>query len=748
MLTSVTIVALSYRLFRESPAHQESSLSQRNFFVTCPKGVEYLLADELRELGLEPVRNAPAGVWVQGPLQAGYRACLWSRLANRVILHLAEVDATSGDRLYDGVMAIDWSAHLSVSGRFKVAFVGQNDAIRNTQYGAQRVKDAVVDSLRTVDGERPSIGLADPDVLISARLHRGRLQVGIDLSGESLHRREYRTEKGAAPLKENLAAALLLRSEWPAIAARGGDMVDPMCGSGTLLIEAALMATDRAPGLLRERFGFERWLGHSPEEWAALREEAEQRARSGRQACRLHFDGFDQDSSVIATARRNIERAGLGDLIRVETRAIDGFERRPDWAADGLVLTNPPYGERLSDRKALGGLYQRLGEVIKASLPGWRLAVFTGAPEIGHAIGLRSYKQYRLFNGKLPAQLLLFEVDEANATVAREVTPPGEVFPEITHPERAQMFRNRLRKNRKTLGQWARKQHLECYRLYDADMPEFALAIDVYGERLHVQEYAPPRSVDARSARERLAEALAVIPEALDLPASAMVCKQRQRQTGTQQYEKQGGSEEFFTVHEHGCLLRVNLKDYLDTGLFLDHRPVRHWIQQHARGGRFLNLFCYTGAATVHAAVGGAASSLSLDMSRTYVNWARENLALNSADPRKHRVEAMDCLAWLAEKPAASDRFDLIFMDPPTFSNSARMEGVLDIQRDHGRLIDQAMSRLAPGGLLIFSNNFRRFKLDAAVAARYQVTDVSASTIGRDFERNARIHSCWHIRHA
>lgn len=744
---SVTIVALLYRLFGEIRLYLESSLSQRNFFVTCPKGVEYLLADELKELGLEPERNAPAGVWVAGTLQAGYRACLWSRLANRVILHLAEVDATSGEHLYDGVMAIDWSAHLPVSGRFKVAFLGQNDAIRNTQYGAQRVKDAVVDSLRTPDGERPSIELADPDLLISARLHRGRLQVGIDLSGESLHRRGYRTEKGAAPVKENLAAALLLRAGWPAIAATGGDFVDPMCGSGTLLIEAAMMATDRAPGLLREHFGFERWLGHQPEEWTSLRDDAEQRAVHGLQACRLHFDGFDRDPSVIATAQRNIRRAGLDHLIRVEQRDIDAFEPNPDWSTNGLVLTNPPYGERLSDRQALGGLYQRLGEVIKASLSGWRLGVFTGVPEIGHAIGLRSYKQYRLFNGKLPAQLLLFEVTAVNATVAREVTPPGEVFPKITHPERAQMFRNRLRKNRKTLGQWARKLNLECYRLYDADMPEFALAIDVYGTQLHVQEYLPPRSVDARSARERLAEALAVIPEALDMPVGAMVCKQRQRQTGTQQYEKQGGSEEFFTVHEHGCLLRVNLKDYLDTGLFLDHRPVRYWIQQHARNVRFLNLFCYTGAATVHAAVGGAASSLSLDMSRTYVNWARDNLTLNSADPRKHRVETTDCLAWLAAKPPESERFDLIFMDPPTFSNSARMEGVLDIQRDHGTLIDQAMSRLAPGGLLVFSNNFRRFRLDDAVSARYRVEDVTATTIDRDFERNARIHACWHIHH-
>lgn len=718
-----------------------------NFFVTCPKGVEYLLADELRELGLEPVRNAPAGVWVQGPLAAGYRACLWSRLANRVILHLAEVDATSGDSLYQGAAAIDWSGHLAVDGRFKVTFVGENEAIRNTQYGAQRVKDGVVDRLRQPDGSRPSIDTENPDVIVSARLHRGQAQLGIDLSGDSLHRRGYRTEKGAAPLKENLAAALLLRADWPRIAAAGGDFVDPMCGSGTLVIEAALMALDQAPGLLRESFGLTGWQGHDEALWQSLLTEARVRAEQGRSGSLPRFIGFDQDRAVIATAWRNIQRAGLDGVVHVECRDLAEFRRQDSWSDRGLVLTNPPYGERLSERKALGGLYRLLGERVKAELPGWRMGVFTGAPEAGHAIGLRSYKQYKLYNAKLPAQLLLFEVDKASETRSRDIGAPGEVMPHIFHRERAEMLRNRLRKNRKALGQWARKQGIECYRLYDADMPEFALAIDLYRDRIHVQEYAAPKSVDERAARERLAEALAVIPEALELAPEAMVCKQRQRQAGTSQYEKQTATGEFFTVSEYGCQIRVNLKDYLDTGLFLDHRPVRHWIQQHAAGKRFLNLFCYTGVASVHAAVGGAASSLSLDMSRTYVNWARENLALNNADRRRHRVEQADCLTWLANTSSLSEQFDLIFMDPPTFSNSARMEGVLDIQRDHRQLVEQAMARLAPGGLLIFSNNFRRFRMDEALEQQFDVQEVSRETIDRDFQRNARIHRCWHIRH-
>ncbi|WP_288370487.1 bifunctional 23S rRNA (guanine(2069)-N(7))-methyltransferase RlmK/23S rRNA (guanine(2445)-N(2))-methyltransferase RlmL [uncultured Marinobacter sp.] len=722
-------------------------MSKHVFFVTCPKGVEYLLADELESFGLAQVRNAPAGVWVEGTLESGYRACLWSRLANRVMLHIAEVDARSAEELYEGVVSLDWQAHIPAAGSFRVTFLGQNEEIRNTQFGAQKVKDGIVDSIRGAGMPRPSVAPKDPDVTISARLNRGRLAVGLDLSGHSLHMRGYRTEKGLAPLKENLAAALLMRSGWPDIAAAGGDFVDPMCGSGTLLIEAALMALDIAPGRRVERFGFEKWPGHQPELWLGLRQEAERRAHEGKQKRIPAFAGFDQDSRVIDTARNNIRRAGLDDLVQVEVRPVTGFERQESWAEQGLVLTNPPYGERLSERKELAGLYQALGEVVLRELPGWRLAVFTGAPEFGKSIGLRSFKQYKLFNGKLPAQLLLFEIQPENARTPRDPAAPLQVMPRIANPERADMLRNRLKKNLKTIGQWARKQNIGCYRLYDADMPEYALAIDICEGRVHVQEYLAPKSIDEKAARERLAEAMAVIPKVLEVAPENLVCKQRQRQTGTKQYEKQAATGEYFNVHEHGCTLKVNLKDYLDTGLFLDHRPVRYWIQQHSRGKRFLNLFCYTGAATVHAAVGGASRSLSLDMSKTYVSWAQDNLALNRADARKHVVEQADCLAWLADRKTANQTFDLIFMDPPTFSNSARMAGVLDIQRDHSAMVRQCMERLSSDGLLIFSNNFRKFKLDEDLEQEFEVKEVTASTLDKDFQRNQKIHRCWHIQH-
>ena len=312
-------------------------MSKSVFFVTCPKGVEYLLADELSTFGLDTVRNAPAGVWVEGSLEGGYRACLWSRLANRVILHIDEVDANSGDQLYDGVVHMDWQQHIPVHGSFRVTFLGQNEAIRNTQYGAQRVKDGIVDRFQANGGPRPSVDAKNPDVIVSARLNRGRLSLGIDLSGHSLHMRGYRTDQGLAPLKENLAAALLMRAGWPEIAAAGGDFVDPMCGSGTLVVEAAMMALDMAPGRKQERFGFEKWPGHQPELWLSLRQEAERRAHEGKQGRIPRMAGFDQDSRVIGTAWKNIQRAGLENVVHVEARAVDALEQ----AAQLPALTQP-----------------------------------------------------------------------------------------------------------------------------------------------------------------------------------------------------------------------------------------------------------------------------------------------------------------------------------------------------------------------------------------------------------------------
>jgi 23S rRNA (guanine2445-N2)-methyltransferase / 23S rRNA (guanine2069-N7)-methyltransferase len=273
-------------------------------------------------------------------------------------------------------------------------------------------------------------------------------------------------------------------------------------------------------------------------------------------------------------------------------------------------------------------------------------------------------------------------------------------------------------------------------------MPEYAFAIDLYQDWVHVQEYAAPKSIDPQKAQTRLFDALGAIPIALGVDPKKVVLKRRERQAGTRQYERQGEQGAFMEVSEAGVRLLVNLTDYLDTGLFLDHRRLRTRLQREASGKRFLNLFCYTGAATVHAAKGGARTTTSVDLSRTYLDWARRNLALNGLSER-HQMVQSDVMAWLEE---ARDEYDLIFIDPPTFSNSKRMEGIFDVQRDHVRLLDLAMARLAKQGVLYFSNNFRRFRLDESVAARYEVEEITLQTIDQDFARNERIHRAWRIQ--
>ncbi|MFI8608631.1 bifunctional 23S rRNA (guanine(2069)-N(7))-methyltransferase RlmK/23S rRNA (guanine(2445)-N(2))-methyltransferase RlmL [Pseudomonas sp. NPDC077649] len=712
--------------------------------LTCPKGLEGLLLEEAKALGLEEAREQTAAVRGQAELETAYRLCLWSRLANRVLLVLARFSMSNADDLYEGVKAVDWRDHLEPAGSLAVEFSGHGSGIDNSHFGALKVKDAIVDRLRTSSGERPSIDKLNPDLRVHLRLERGEAILSLDLSGHSLHQRGYRLQQGAAPLKENLAAAVLIRAGWPRIAAEGGALADPMCGVGTFLIEAALMAADIAPNLRRERWGFSSWLGHVPALWKKLHAEAEQRAAAGLAKPPLWIRGYEADPRLIQPGRNNVERAGLSDWVKIYQGELGSFEPRPDQNQKGLVISNPPYGERLGDEASLLYLYQNLGERLRQACLGWEAAVFTGAPELGKRMGLRSHKQYAFWNGALPCKLLLIKVQtEQFVTGERrgreEVEPAAEAAPQARLSEGGQMFANRLQKNLKQLGKWARREGVECYRLYDADMPEYALAVDLYRDWVHVQEYAAPRSIDPDKAQARLLDALAAIPQALGVAQNRVAIKRRERQSGSKQYQRQAAQGQFMEVSEGGVKLLVNLTDYLDTGLFLDHRPLRLRIQREAAGKRFLNLFCYTATATVHAAKGGARSTTSVDLSKTYLDWARRNLALNGFSD-KHRLEQGDVMAWLAED---RNEYELIFIDPPTFSNSKRMEGVFDVQRDHVELLDLAMARLARGGVLYFSNNFRKFQLDEGLAARYQVEEISAQTLDPDFARNPKIHRAW-----
>ena len=712
------------------------------FIATAPTGAADLLAADALAAGGSDCHERPWGVRFTGALRAGYRLCLWSRVASRVLLRLAEAPAAGAEELYAAARTIDWTLHIAPGATFAVDFESVGSLITHTHFGALKVKDAIVDQLRERRGERPSVDTARPDVRISVRVARDRAAFAIDLSGDSLQRRGWRGAGVAAPLKENLGATLLLRCGWPSIAAAGGSFVDPMCGSGTLPVEAALIAADRAPGLTRGYFGFLGWAGHDAAAWHELREEALNRASEARFPAGRIF-GSDHDARAVEVARAAALAAGVGELVSIERRTLAQVQAP---AATGLVLVNPPYGERLGEVEALRHLYAELGAVLRERFLGWQAGVLTGNPALGRELKLEAKRTHRLFNGPLEVRLLRFEVSAEHFSREHRPGRLPPVDPARRDAPGAKMFANRLRKNLDALGKWARREHVDCYRVYDADMPEYAFAIDLYGngERCAcVQEYAAPASVAEERVRTRRAEAVAVLPGVLDLSEERIWFRTRRRQKGREQYRKLAAEQEFHEVAEGGLRFLVNFDDYLDTGLFLDHRLTRARLRELARERRFLNLFGYTGTASVYAAAGGARSTTTVDLSRTYLDWARRNLELNGFKGREHVLVQADVLEWLRGAPAAA--WDLIFLDPPTFSNSKKMRGTLDVQRDHVELIRATARLLAPGGVLVFSTNYSRFELAADGLPGLRVEDISRATVPRDFERNPGIHRCFLI---
>ncbi|EUD03683.1 bifunctional 23S rRNA (guanine(2069)-N(7))-methyltransferase RlmK/23S rRNA (guanine(2445)-N(2))-methyltransferase RlmL [Providencia alcalifaciens] len=699
-----------------------------SLFASTARGLEELLKTELEALGASQCKVAQGGVYFQADDRVMYQSLLWSRLASRILLPLNDFDVYSDLDLYLGVQAIDWSEIFSVDDTFVVHFTGTNEEIRNSQYGALKVKDAIVDSFVRKLDQRPDVARQEADIRINVYLNKERASVALDLSGDSLHIRGYRDLAGQAPLKETLAAAIISRSGWQ----KNTPMVDPMCGSGTLLIEAAMIAADRAPGLYRQHWGFNAWLKHNPELWREVVTEAQVRFRQGLKDTTSRFYGFDIDKRVLDMARANARRAGLQDLITFNHGDAAALENPVKTDIKGTIISNPPYGERLESEPALIALHSQFGRVVKARFPGWRLSIFSASPELLSCLQLRSEREFKAKNGPLDCVQKNYQLAETPSETVAEISPD---------------FANRLRKNQKKLAKWAKQQGVDCYRLYDADLPEYNVAVDIYGEKVVVQEYAPPKTVDERKARQRLFDVITATMNVLGLTSNQLVLKTRQRQKGKQQYEKLAQKDDFFLVQEYNAKLLVNLTDYLDTGLFLDHRIARRMLGEMSRGKDFLNLFCYTGTATVHAGLGGAKSTTSVDMSRTYLEWAEKNLQANQLTGRQHRLMQADCLNWLAN---ADEQFDLIFIDPPTFSNSKRMDGTFDVQRDHVQLITHLKRMLRRGGTVMFSNNKRGFKMDleALTELGLKAQEITAKTRSEDFARNRQIHNCWLISHA
>lgn len=741
-------------------------MTKHKFTVTAARGMLPLLETELKQIGIKQYKTEAGSIRFTGSLKEAYQVCLWSRVAVRVLMPIAHFTAETTDQLYNGIKELAWEEHIDAEDTtLAIDFNSFRSKIHHTQFGAQKVKDAIVDRLRDLSGKRPSVDLHQPDLRVNVYLKHNQAIVSIDLSGESLHKRGYRVSQTNAPIKEHLAAAILLSAEWPKLAREGWALLDPMCGSGTFLIEAALMAADIAPGLQRDYFGFLYWKQHDKAAWQQLKADAERRRLSGLARLPMIMGG-DQDKSAVEAAQANIEAAGLSDRIQVIHRDLQNWATVAQTLPDvGLLVSNPPYGQRIGDAASLHNVYEELGDLVNQHLPVWRTTIITDNAQLGKLTGLTLFDSKPFDNGPIACEVLSYRAPKPLRRDAKPVqqemaespspwdkTPKTKVKPAVSSAvlddvsPQAEMFANRLKKNVRHLAKWARKNQLDCYRVYDADLPDYAVAIDVYGDYVHVQEYAPPADIDPLKASERLDEVMQIIPAVLGVKDDKVALKLRQKQRGSNQYESQAALRQRFEVRENDLRFWINLTDYLDTGLFLDHRITRQMLAENSRNKAFLNLFAYTGSATVYAAAGGAKTTTTVDMSNTYLGWARDNMQLNNFVGEQHQFFRADVLAWLNE-PATQDlRFDLIFVDPPTFSNSNKMEGVFDIQRDYSDMLHKVAGLLNPGGEIFFSTNRRDFKLDASTLQGLEIKDISKATLPADFERNSKIHYCWRIQ--
>ncbi len=742
------------------------------FFISCPGHVEQLLADELRGIVADSgsvIRESAGGVYLDGGLEDAYRVCLWSALAGRVLGELATDVVADRDALYRAAAAVPFEQYFGVDRTFAVFGHAAHREFRDSRLAFLVIKDAIADRFRERLGRRPSVDTEDPDVRINLHLTESRMRLSVDFSGESLHRRGYRRVATAAPLRENTAAAVLERAGWAAALSswRRGEaprpfLADPLCGSGTIAIEAARQAIDMAPGLHRPEFGFERLERYDEAAWRRLKEEAGVRLEHGREAWKAaggRIWASDVDPDATEATRANAEAAGVLDILTVEEADFARLRRGavlgeinkgfdPEDAAGCFIVTNPPYGHRLGGDE--DRVHRRLGTWLAERFTGFRAAVLADSKEQARELGLRADRLYSLYNGNLSVVLAVLSLEQSNrfrpagnrGAAGGSPTSVGRGPATSEDATRGvESIINRLRKNRRALKRFLEREAVTSYRLYDADIPQYAAAVDVYVDRegttrAVVQEYAPPATVDEHAAGERFAELIQAVRSFLEIGPEAVFTRERRRQRGAEQYRPRAlGGSVTAVVEEDGLLFEVNFTDYLDVGLFLDHRLVRRRIRERAGGTRFLNLFAYTCAATVHAAAGGASRTVSVDTSHTYLEWGKRNLALNGVGGPAHEIVRSDGLTFLRR---GRDEYDLMLIDPPSFSNSKSRESDFDVQRDHAELLRAALKRLAPGGGILFSANLRSFSLSDEVREAAEIIDLSAETLPPDFARSAR----------
>jgi len=706
-------------------------MEQLDLMATATFGLEAVVARELGDLGHKAEIVQGGRILFRGDASAICRANLWLRTAERVLLRVGSFPSRDFEALFERTRDVPWERWLGPDAAFPVRGRSVKSTLTSVPACQRCVKKAIVERLMsahnttTLDETGPTFG-------VEVALLEDTATLTIDTSGAGLGRRGYRPLVGKAPLRETLAAAMVLLSFWRP----DRPLLDPFCGSGTIPIEAALIGRNIAPGLER-RFAAEDWPAVDAKLWQDVRDEARDLVRDP-----LHerIIGTDIDDEALSLARYHAKRAGVEDDIHFQQRAFEDLKSSRQY---GCLICNPPYGLRLGDDDEAVALHRRMPDVLRR-LETWSHFILTAWPDFEALIGQRADRRRKLYSGGIEVTYYQFH----GPRPPRDGAPKGEQAPAafggITahgHTQ-AEAFANRLVKRARHLRKWP-SRGITCYRLYDRDIPEVPLVVDRYGPCLHMAEYDRPHDRTEAQHADWLDLMVRTAAVALGVAIADVYLKRRRRQRGPAQYERLSDASRLVDVVEGGLTFRVNLSDYVDTGLFLDHRITRRMVRDAATGRRMLNLFAYTGAFSVYAAAGRAAATTTVDLSNTYLDWARCNMAANGFTGREHTFVRDDAMAFLGEH---GDRpsYDLAVVDPPTFSNSKMADGVWDIQRDHAALLARLGQLMTSGGIVFFSTNFRRFKLDESCLDWADVREISRQTVPEDF-RNKRIHRCWRI---
>lgn len=845
------------------------------FYASCPEGFEAALADELRGMGLRQVRPLKGRVAFAGSPANAERACLWSRLASRIFVVLGRFACANAEDLYEATRSIAWERILRAGATIAVTARGTNDELRNSHFAALRVKDALCDRMLEVEGRRPNVDTDDPDARISLTLRGNRASIQLDLSGDPLFKRlprEATRTHAAHVLRPDYAALACAQGNWQEICSAAltntkdamGDedtaapadgsvltngsvpadgsalagstvehptptlpvLLDACCAGGGVVLEAASILADRAPGLERRNWGFQSWSEHDAATWHELLNEADRRAElaKGRVA---RIVATDPSGDAVACARRILKAAGLADRVIFAQPDLDKISRKLMMPAccggepRGFVFLDTTE-TAISKMSRVLDLATSLhagacgAEAVRAMLSTMPTVALTRDDLLIRALG-EPARSLRVMPNNEEAELAVFSaangaITAGEGNAAAEGPMPAEdavessVAPSpattlidlgdgkpcaVLIPE-SEQFARRLRKVAKLRRKWAQREGVTCYRVYDADLPDYSAAIDLYegsaatpGRWLVIAEYAAPREVDPSLAEARLLDILTLAPRILQVDPDNVFAKARIRSRGGSQYGKQAGgsnpgkggkprgtrggsasnrpsqgagsgtpsdirTRRLPLIEEGGLTFAVNFNDYLDTGIFLDHRITRGLVREHARGKRFfLNLFAYTGTATCYAADAGVEETVTVDLSNTYLDWAERNMEQNGfVGPDHHYVRA-DVMGWIRDMRQTRNRWDLIFCDPPTFSNSSKMgRRTWDVQRDHVELLVGLSRLLSREGEAIFSCNLRTFRPDIEELARAGVvlTDITDETIPEDFARNKKIHHCYLVK--